>query len=448
MNKRKSIINLSIIVGILIILLVVAFFPGWGAKPYMGFPGTMKNRMDAEGNGGVVVVYKVKQTVDGSKARFSDQLSARLYYIQNELLSNEKTNTLFTQNYRNEIASQGTNRIRIESQQASSYSEIVAAVGKSPSVVFTNSAGELAKGSIISNVRFTVKAQSYVVEIEVTDEGKKILETSSSDAISIIDKAAKDSGKEEKDYKLFDVPAEIFTEGKMSSNKFTLTDTDTNALNGKYARLLAGATPLELTLISAGYISETSASTQATLALVAGIAAAVLLIAFFIVRYRGLGLAAVISMLAYMVLMLFFAAVLPFVSLSFLGLWAIVLMMFVNAGSHIFTFEKIRSEYQKGKSVQASTASGFKKTLFPLLDIHLFALVAGLAVWILGDGAAASAGMIMLFTSILSFASAAGLTMYLSRLFNSILGENLDPGLLGLKRGVHDEIKDEVGGQK
>jgi len=146
--------------------------------------------------------------------------------------------------------------------------------------------------------------------------------------------------------------------------------------------------------------------------------------------------------------MAFFAAVLPFAKLSYLGLSMLALMMFLNAGAYILSFENIKEEFAKGKSVQASIASGFKRALWPLLDIHLFALIAGVGLWILGEGAAASAGMVVFFASMLSMGAAAAMCRYLVRLTVGIWGEDTNPALFNLKRpeGFRetDIIADEI----
>ena len=167
MNRKKSIIKLSFIVGALIVMLVFAFLQAGKVNTYMGFPGTMVKNMGAEGNGGVVVVYKAEATT-GSKVSFARQLEARLYYVRQAVLTGMEANQA---NYPTSIGTQGSNKIRIETTGTSSHSVITAAAEQQPEVVFTASSGEIAFGSIIRNARIVVQLNRQVLEIEVTDEG-------------------------------------------------------------------------------------------------------------------------------------------------------------------------------------------------------------------------------------------------------------------------------------
>ena len=438
MKKRKSIIILSVIVGILIVFIVAAFLQTPGINRYLGFTGAIEKNMGAENQGGVVLVYKAEQLKDTrSKASYAKQIEARIYLMR-VALSEDQNNRLI--NDAKNVVRQGSNKIRIESTVTSSANAVALLAVKNTDIVFQDASGnEIAPGTIISNIKFGTRMQQYVCDITVTEEGKKDLEDSSGGEISIYDKnAAAEIAK---------VPAEAFKDGTLTG-KITLTDSDANALNQKYLKILAGSRPLLLTLVSADTYNNARAHNAAILAMCACIAAAVLISVFLCVRYRLFGAAATVSLLSCFIILMFFAAVLPFAKMSFLGLSMFALVMFLNAGAYILSFENIREEFKKGKSVQASIASGFKRSLWPLIDIHLFALIAGAGLWILGEGAAASAGMILLFASILSMGAAAAMCRYLVNLTVNLWGEDTNPALFNLKRPAGfketDIVADEI----
>ena len=424
MNKRKSIVKLSFIVGALAVLIVLTFLQIPGINKYLGFAGAIEKNMGVENQGGVVLVYKAEQLKDTrSKASYKNQVEARMYLMR-VALSEDQNSRLITAT--KDVSRQGANKIRIESAATSSANAVAQLAVKNTDIVFQDASGnEIAPGTIISNIKFGTRMQSYVVDITVTEEGKRDLEESSGGEISIYDKTAA--------AEIAKVPAESFKDGKLTG-KITLTDSDANTLNQNYLKILAGSRPLILTLVSADTFNNARAHNAAVLAMCACIAAAVLISVFLIVRYRLLGVAAAISLLSCFTLLVFFAAVLPFAKLSYLGISMIALIMFLNAAGYILSFENIKEEFKKGKSVQASIASGFKRALWPLIDIHLFALVAGIGLWILGEGAAASAGMIVLFASILSMGAAAAMCRYLVKLTVGLWGEDTNPAVFNLKR--------------
>ena len=449
MKRRKSIIILSVIIGVLAAALVLTFLnlsgiSGYrGSNPYRGFTGTIEANMGVQSQGGVVLVYRAQQTETKSKVSYATQLEARMTLMRVALRGEEgKNNALISTN--SDVARQGFDKIRIESMSTSAPRDVSDLVEdklgekKNAEIAFVDGMEQdIIGGHVIRNVRLFMRLSNYILEIEVTDEGRAALEKSSIQAISIIDKTAKNAGGEESSYLIGKLPDDFFTEGKMSSNKITFKEfSNSNDMYIKYFKLIAGSRPLALTLLSADAVNSNNAHSRAVLALLAGVAAAVLLSAFLIIRYKGLGIAAAVSFLGCFTVLLFFAAVLPFASLSFTALGVITLMMLLNAGSYILTFENIKEEYAKGKSVQASAAAGFKKAFWPLFDIHLFAAIAGAGLWILGSGALLSAGMIILFASALSMAASAGLCRYLLNLTMSVFGDDMNPSLFNLKDSV------------
>jgi len=287
-------------------------------------------------------------------------------------------------------------------------------------------------------LRSRASSQSYIIEIDLTDEGRKALEESSRDMYIVDGTGAT----------IESLSSDIFNENGKVTGRITIRGSDANELHEKYTKILAGSRPLILTLVSADMFDSLRADTAAILAMCAGLAAAVLICAFLIIRYRLLGAAAAVSFLSAFALLIFFAAVLPFSSLSFLGISMITLIMFLNAGTYILSFENIKEEFKKGKSVQASIAAGYKRTLWPLIDIHLFAAVVGAGLWILGEGAAASAGMIIVFASILSMGAATVMCKYLIKLTVGLWGEDSNPAHFALKRPAGfketDIIADEL----
>jgi preprotein translocase subunit SecD len=445
--RKKAIIKLSVILTLVAAVLVFTFLPINGINKYRGVVGTMSSRMDAESGGGMYAVYQARVPEKASKARFSEQIYARQAQVRYTLAYTLQARSI---NVSALDVTKSGDRIRVDVPDFTSIATICEIVEQKIDLAVLDASGnEVLTGDHIVNARLQadrLNQGSYELIVELDAEGVERLSLVSG-TLSVVDKEQAQDRQEaagnqyaEQLYKVLDnLSIESATAGRLLA-----TGTDTNALETGRLRILAGARPLELRLTDADAILAEDTELSATLLMCGGIAAAVLGIAFLIARYRGLGLLSSVSFLAVALLLAFFMAVLPFSQISWGSAAAMTVAFILSLTAHAALLERVKTEYALGKSVQASIASAFKRLLWPLLDIHILGVVTGAALWILGDGATAGFGSVLLMGAVLSSIAALAFTRWLIRLAIQIYGDGINAAKLSLKRPTGFKESDSI----
>jgi len=441
--RKKAIIKLSAVSAVLALALVLTFLP---IIDYLAVTGTMAKRMDAESGGGLYAVYEAHMPAnhkDRSKASFSEQLTARMRqssYVAAKNLQqvyNVAPNTVA-------FKREGGNRIRVEVPGFLSVAPVCDLMEREIDLVIVDSSGgDAIPGSYILNAKMHPNqlTNSYDLYVDLDPSGSKLWETSTDSTFSIIDKAARDLYGESETDTTYGTGYKIEDNLKLSGNRLIKEGVQGGL---SQIRILASARPLQLVLVETGAVSNNNAEKTLKILMCGIIAAAVLGLAFLLIHYRVLGALGAGSFLSAAVLLAFFMAVLPFSQLSLAAICAMAVSFALMLISHAALFERAKEEYALGKSVQASVASAFKRLFWPLFDIHVLTLVAGAILWILGEGAAAGFGIVLFMGSILSCAASLALTRWLFRLTIQIGGDEIDGGILALKRPEGFKESDKI----
>jgi preprotein translocase subunit SecD len=121
---------------------------------------------------------------------------------------------------------------------------------------------------------------------------------------------------------------------------------------------------------------------QGVRALIIGMAGVFLFMAIY---YRTFGLVADLVLLANVVLL---AALLSLMraSLSLPGIAGIILTVGMAVDANVLIYERIREEIRKGVSPQAAIRAGFEKAFSAIADSNVTTLIAGVVLWVLGQG--------------------------------------------------------------
>jgi protein-export membrane protein SecD len=117
----------------------------------------------------------------------------------------------------------------------------------------------------------------------------------------------------------------------------------------------------------------------------ASIVATVAIAAFMILCYGLLGAFAVIALVANNVLMIGILTILG-ATLTLPGIAGIVLTMGMAVDANVLIYERMREEWMAGRSVVQSLDTGFRKAFATIIDSHLTALIAAIALFELGSG--------------------------------------------------------------
>jgi preprotein translocase subunit SecD len=107
---------------------------------------------------------------------------------------------------------------------------------------------------------------------------------------------------------------------------------------------------------------------------------------FMALYYHAFGLVADAVLLANVILLTALLSLLR-ASLSLPGIAGIILTVGIAVDANVLIYERIREELRIGVSPQAAIRAGFDKAFSAIADSNVTALIAGLALWVIGTGA-------------------------------------------------------------
>jgi preprotein translocase subunit SecD len=107
---------------------------------------------------------------------------------------------------------------------------------------------------------------------------------------------------------------------------------------------------------------------------------------FMALYYQAFGIVADVVLLANVVLLTALLSLLR-ASLSLPGIAGIILTVGIAVDANVLIYERIREELRNSVSPQAAIRAGFDKAFSAIADSNVTALIAGLALWVIGTGA-------------------------------------------------------------
>ncbi|WP_157935490.1 protein translocase subunit SecD [Kyrpidia spormannii] len=202
----------------------------------------------------------------------------------------------------------------------------------------------------------------------------------------------------------------------------------------RLANLLnAGALPYPLKELSSTAVGATLGQAALHQTMIAAAVAVAAIFLFMIIWYRIPGVIAVISLIAYMYLIIVVFAGLK-VTLTLPGLAALVLGVGMAVDANIITYERIRDEFNNGKSLISAFVTGTRKSLGTILDSNITTVVAGVVLYFFGTGSVRGFAVALVVSIIISMLTAVFLSRWLLHLVVTANWLNR-PGLYGLKEG-------------
>jgi protein-export membrane protein SecD len=149
--------------------------------------------------------------------------------------------------------------------------------------------------------------------------------------------------------------------------------------------LRAGALPADLTIVEERTVGPSLGRDSIRAGAIAAVVAGVAVIVFMIVCYGILGLFADIAMIINTFLMIGILTATG-ATLTLPGIAGIVLTMGMAVDANVLIYERMREEARLGRSTISAFESGFKLALATIVDSHLTALIAAIALFALGSG--------------------------------------------------------------
>ena len=206
----------------------------------------------------------------------------------------------------------------------------------------------------------------------------------------------------------------VFTNGQATISGFA----SIKAAQQLASLLNAGALPLPLHVLSSMSVGPTLGQAALHATLIAALVAVVAIFAFMLLIYRLPGLIAIFSLCAYGYVIIAVFAGFP-VTLTLTGLAALVLGIGMAVDANIITYERIKDELRRGRSLQSAVITGQRKALRTILDSNTTTLIAGIVMYIYGSGDVRGFAVALIASIIISLLTAVflsrGMLMLLTR---------------------------------
>ena len=139
----------------------------------------------------------------------------------------------------------------------------------------------------------------------------------------------------------------------------------------------------------------------------------IIIFAILIVFYGGMGIAASIALMIYVILYTCILALFPGVQLTFPGIAGILLSIGMAVDANVIIFDRIKEEYANGKTATSSINAGFKRALITILDSNVTTILAAIVLWIICSGSIKGFAITLFLGVIVSMFTAVVITRWL-----------------------------------
>ena len=433
MNLKKSIVVLSLIAVFVILMAVFAVvsFPIAGTVyDYNGYVKTIKLGLDM--SGGISAEFTVN---DDGYGDLETRVDGTVVSLQDLLVSKGYTESTVTK-----TTSGGGFAIRVEVPDVDDPEAVLDLIGRPAKLEFKGEDSAEAEAIIIGSRHLesafvtTDQNSQFAVGLKFNEEGTSVFKQLTTDYLN-------------KSIYIY-INGSKYTQVNVSS-----TIADGNAIitrDGGYTfqeaqdfatRLQSGAFGVELSVKSVRNISPTLGEEAIKWALVAGAIGVALIFVFMVVMYKGLGLAADIALLVYIVLLLWFCAVLPWVQLTLPGIAGILPSIAMALDANIVIFERIRDEYRhSSKPIPSAIKTGFKRSAAAIIDGNVTTLIGAIVLWVIGSASIVGFAVTLFIGIVLSMFTALVISRLVIKCFMPI--NSTSARFYGLKR------EDEINRQK
>ena len=368
MTKKNGIISLLVIAVLLAGGIYTTLF-GLDANK-TGSAYNIKQGLDLAG--GVSITYQVA----GDEEPSAEDMADTIYKLQKRVTSYSTESLVYQE---------GTDRINIEIPGVSDANAILEELGKPGSLEFIDVNGNVVlNGTDIKNAQPMVGKDSmgnsqYVVELVMTEEGTKKFAEATQAAVAN-----------------HDIIYIVYDEEVVSAPSVQAAITDGYAIvegmaSYEEAELLAstiriGGLKLELEELRSNVVGAQLGERAINTSIMAAVIGFAVIALFMIAVYLIPGLASVIALLVYVVMIVLLLNGFD-ITLTLPGIAGIILSIGMAVDANVIIFARIREEIATGKTVSSSVKIGFKKANSAIIDGNVTTLIAALVLGIIGTGA-------------------------------------------------------------
>ena len=415
---------------------VVDFPIGNTVYDYHGYAKTIKLGLDM--SGGVSAVFNV---IDDGHPDLDVRIDGTVASLQELLVSKGYTEATVTKG----TNSNGMNTIRVEVPDVDDPETVLSLIGRPATLEFKLEESDTAEAVIIGSEHLetayvtTDDNSAYAVGLKFNDEGTKVFS----------DMTSANVGKSTYIY----INGELYTTVNINSAITNGSAIITSQAGYSFeeakdfaTRLQSGTFGVKLQQAEVRSISPTLGANAVRNALIAGVIGIALIFVFLAVVYRGMGLAADVALCVYIVLLLWFSALLPWVQLTLPGIAGLLLSIGMAVDGNVIIFERIREEYRgTSKPIKSAVKAGFKRSIAAIIDGNVTTLIGAIVLWAVGSAAIQGFAVTLFIGIILSMVTSLLITRLVLNAFLPLTAKldkkhkGLNEKLYGLKRSASVE---------
>ncbi len=435
---KKSAIVLMSIVSVFIILMavfaVVSFPIADTVYDYNGYARTIKLGLDM--SGGVSAVFEVE---DDGLDDLDGRVNGTINSLQSLLVSKGYTESTVTKG----TNSNGNQSIRVEVPDVDDPERVLELIGRPASISFKGEQDPNAESIIIGRDHISSAFVTYddshqfAVGLRFNDEGTKAFAQMTQDYLN----------QQIYIYDASELVSAVTVNSQITNGHAIITQS-----GGGYTyqeaydfatRIQSGSLGVTLKVTEVRNISATLGDDAIRTALIAGAIGVGLIFIFLGFVYRGLGLAADIALCVYIVLLLWFCAVLPWVQLTLPGIAGILLSIGMAVDANVIIFERIKDGYSNSsKNIGDVFKQGFSRSASAIIDGNVTTLIGAVVLWILGSSAIVGFAVTLFIGIILSMFTSLVVTRYILKAFLSFGDKKSEKTakFFGLKRAAQENV--------
>lgn len=373
MSKTKSIVILTVL-AILIAFFGAASFVSFeipnSTNDYKSIFGTIGKGIDLEGGYYAVLTPKSGETAS------SEDIDAVIETLRSRLDENGYTEATITRQ---------DNGLRVEIPAIDNPDDVMELIGDQGELQFRDSKGNVkVRGEHVKDARSGYDENGDpTVYLEFTSEGATLF-ASATKAI-----AAKEDGVENKlsiylGDRLISSPT---VSAEIPNGQATITGIGSIDTAKTIASVIkSGSLKIDFQISESRQISATLGDNVLNGAMLAAGIGLIAIFILMIIFYGGMGIAASLALMIYVILYVAILAIFPGVQLTFPGIAGIILSIGMAVDANVVIFERIKDEYRNGKRVKAAVDSGFKRAVITVLDSNVTIIIASVVLWIFCSG--------------------------------------------------------------
>ena len=432
MTRKKSIVVLVLLAIFIVLMTVFAVieFP-IGVYDYTGYAKTISLGLDLSGGVSAVYIVDEEQTDD-----LQTRIDGTVTGLQTLLVS---------KGYTESVVSYSNGKIRVEVPDVDDPEQIFELIGRPQSIEFRDGEGSDANVLIvgrdhIENAYVTYdESGNYAVGLKFNSAGTKAFADATADLV----------GKTIYVYANNELYTQVNVQSAITNGQCIISRSggyDYQAAYDFVTQIQSGTFAVNLVKDEIRLISPTLGEGAITSSLIAAAVGTAIVFIFMAIVYRMMGVMADIALVIYILLLLWFCAVLPWVQLTLPGIAGIVLSIGMAVDGNVVIFERIKDEYKHtSKPIGTAVKTGFKRSLGAIIDGNVTTLIGAVVLWLVGSASIVGFAVTLFIGIILSMFTSLLITRLLMAIMLSFNSSN--EKLYALKRGadvIEDDSEDET----